>query len=573
MNYVKCVKMDNAIIFVVFFIFLNEVINSDQQFPNQYSSKLVEINCSESNFGGVNFSTIEIIVYQPECVLNKSELVFDSDVLNQFKNVHTINISSLGIEMFNFHWLMKINIKTNEKEARDKLNITTFIASHNHFNAIQKDIFKHMPNIREIDFSSNKIQMIESSNFRLDSSDFRSNLAIINCSDNLITQLNHGVFSKLYNLHTLDLSKNKISQFDYNIFPRELHFVHVHLPMEELEELDASCGQLKDLISFCHFNGFDDKVNFKHLIRFNVSGNQINVSKLLGKLGSNIEVLDLSRNFMDENGLKFGAMENFTKLTYLNLSRTNISKIEVDAFYYQVKLISLDLSHNALVKLNPDIFPTKFIHIKTINLDENPLETIEAINPKKIPNLVNLGIQGIKLHCDDLQRLETWREETRFNLNRSLNFSQLEIEKIDECTSENPDDEKAIITTTQKPTHPNIISWELILYAVIGTACCIGKISLIVWLIRRKCSSKIVIQIEESNQDQNSETNKLKDIPSNYEPDYEDIEMIRPTSFCSVPINYPQNVTTNLIAPSAPFLSTQPQAYHHYATVNKQNHV
>lgn len=85
----------------------------------------------------------------------------------------------------------------------------------------------------------------------------------------------------------------------------------------------------------------------------------------------------------------------------------------------------------------------------------------------------------------------------------------------------------------------------------------------------------MTLQIEDFNQYQSSETNKLKDVPSNYDPDYEDIKMIRPTSFYPVSINYPQNVTTNynLITPFAPVLSTQPQAYHHYATVNKQNYV
>lgn len=344
--------MNHSIIFVVFFIFIiTEVINSDSQFPNQNSLILNATECTEINTNNNNLSlpTVETLVYPKQCVIN-GVLEFDSDFLKKFKNLQTINVSSLEIANFNFSWTRK------NSEVKDKLNITSFIASHNHLRVIRSDIFIYMPNISEIDFSFNVINSLNSSNFQTDSPNF---IMMINCSNNAISELDQASFSKLKNLRKLDLSSNRIKKinsqvfidnnrieyvnlrknplknFDFNIFPKETGFVDVHLPEIDLVELDASCGQSESGASICHFAGFQGEYSFKSLIRFNASGNdKMNVSKVLSKLGTNVELLDLSRSFV--NDLNPGAMKNFTKLKYLNLSHGNITTIDIDAFYYQV---------------------------------------------------------------------------------------------------------------------------------------------------------------------------------------------------------------------------------------------
>lgn len=595
--------MNSSIIFVLFYIFLNEVLTSNLQFSNLNSTKSIDIYCNDSNLNFVGEkSMVEIFVYQEQCVKNKSELKFISKDFNEFKNLKTINVSYLGIDNFLFKWETISDSKANREKIEDQLNITSFIATHNYFSTIQNYIFKYMPNIHEIDYSSNRILSIESKNF-----EFKSKLEVINCSNNSISELKNDVFSKLINLKILNLSENQINhidvnvfskldnletlnlnqnrikhidknlfannkrikevnlrnnlfkQFDFNIFSQEANLVDVQLPLYELEELDASCGQLKESKPICHFNGFDGEESFKHLVHFNASGNQMNVSKLLSRLGSNVEVLDLSRNFVNE--LKYGVMGNFTKLIYLNLSHTNISSIEADAFHYQVKLITLDLSYNALLELKSDVFPKKFTHLKTLNLESNPLATIDAITPEIFPNLENLGLSRNELYFDDMQRIENCRRL------KKLNSTCISLKPSVEGTQNNTTHNSVIAKS-------NITLWEPILYAVLGTAFCIGLILSIIWLIRRRCVSKMAAPIEDSKHN-NQQINRFKDIPSSFDSDYEDIELTRPTSFNPVPINYPQITTPYYaeIGPSASVLSTRPPAYHHYATVNKQMNV
>lgn len=345
-------KMNYLIIFVVFFIIIIEVEFIDSQFPNQNSLTLNATDCKEINRSIFNLSLVETLVYPKQCVIN-SELEFDSDFLKQFEKLQTINVSSLEIANFNFSWTRK------NSEVKDKLNIKSFIASHNRFRVIQNDIFIYMPNISEIDFSFNVIQSLNSSSFQTDSFNF---ISMINCSNNEIYELEQTAFSKLENLQKLDLSSNKIKEinsqifvnnnrieylnlrsnplatFDFNIFSKEAGSVDVQLPLNDLVELDASCRQAESGIPICHFAGLNGEYSFKSLIQFNASRNhKMNVSDVLSKLGSNVEFLDLAGNFV--NDLKFGAMKNFTKLKFLNMSHGNISSIESDAFYYQVWVV------------------------------------------------------------------------------------------------------------------------------------------------------------------------------------------------------------------------------------------
>lgn len=556
--------MNYGIIFIVFFIGLNEVINSDPEFSNQTLTTSFDISCdaSESNLDIDNVTTV--VVYQKPC--NNNEVIFDSDILKKFEKLETVNVSHLGLESFDFIWQTKPNPKTKKIEIKQRVNITVFIASHNSFRVIPKKIFEYIPSLRVIDFSSNKIDTLESSNFEVDSVEFKSNLAVINCSDNRIKHVKHNVFSNLTDLQILDLTKNPLKRFDFKIFSDDMHLVDVLLPLE-LEELDASCSQSKDSMPICHFKGLDHQQSFENLVSFNASGNQMNVTKLLNKLGTNVLKLDLSKNFINE--FKHDVMENFTKLTFLNLSRTNITNIDADAFHYQVKLHNLDLSHNRLTELKSDVFSKKLLHLTELILTANPLVAIDAITPKNLPKLGNFFLEGNGLQCNDLRRLQTWTRDTGLKL---IFISSSNCN----CTAMPPPVTTTEImeTTTQISEaailKANRVTWQIALYAVLGSIICIGFIVLIIWLVRRKSTTKMVVpRIEQPNQP--TLNNKRKDNRFTDDSDYEDIEMARPTSFNPVPINYPQIGPQQIITtPTAPALLAPP-TYHQYATVNKRN--
>lgn len=392
----------------------------------------------EKNELNENVTTIKYV-----CDENVSTIEFKIEILRQrFINLEEIDVSSLGIQE------MECKGNINELITREKIDIISFNASNNILNEIPSQIFRHMPKLRIIDLSSNKIATVNEDDFNENSA-----LVKLNLANNQINRLDSRSFSMLYKLEILDLSHNTIKvlddknllnnnvkirllnlagnpmeSFSFGPLPSEANIV-VNLPTQ-IKTLDITCllplahrlhsvadsNNSKIIDPTCHSShALGNAKQLNHLKMFNASGNNWkNTRKIFENLDAELEVLDLSMSNIKR--LNMSILKHFYELKHLNLSHANIFDITTDSFVTQFQhLYSLDLSYNDLTVVNFEMISK---NINTLNLEGNKLIKIsEKICPLRFRKLNQLAINKNRFNCIDLKEfLAPWLTINTFRL-------------------------------------------------------------------------------------------------------------------------------------------------------------
>ncbi|XP_055301545.1 protein artichoke-like [Sitodiplosis mosellana] len=381
-------------------------------------------------------SSVKLITYK--CGKPITLKKFYLDVLDDFKNSDMLDISNLGIEAV---VASSLQFKSQIKKLR---------ASHNNLTQIPYLHLDHMPQLTEIDLSNNQFQVVNFTQFskpniislvnlssnnisdisdgafshlqELKTSDLSNNniqtinertfatnhkLIDLNLGNNLLKSLAPAFISSLKMLEKLDLSNTKIEQinddcfenntnlkvlnlegtsltkFNFNTFSSKARLLKVYLPSNGIKELDISCAKPS-----CDLNKFYENDLFENIRILNASGNQKQNIALLGKIAPNVETLDLSRTSIVT--LNVGMLRPFRYIRHLNLSHSQISKIEDDAFVKQSQLITLELSNNLLAEI--DSVKMDLASLQTLNLVGNKLTKLGMVNSINLPNLKSLKI-------------------------------------------------------------------------------------------------------------------------------------------------------------------------------------
>lgn len=371
-----------------------------------------------------------------------------------FTKLRIIDLSYFGVEI-----LSDLRLKY----------LQTFNASHNKITTIKATNFRQMPDIREIDLSFNEISTLEFGTFsRL------RDLRILNLSFNLIEKIDHDSFKNNKKLEILQLENNPIKRIDSNIFLLLKRSVSVNVSWDKVTEIDTSCLGTALRIEFSQNheiffrvpyrgNGLKCIGNvFQHLTYLNVSGNHLeNATKIVELLGDSIEVLDLASNFMGNSCLKEmsrcsvngGIFQRFINLKVLNLSRTNLTHFEVEAFQGMKKLTTLDLSFNQLKYL--DFGSVILNDLNTLKLGGNQLIEIKWIRQYNLPKLTYLSIMGNNFSCEYLDELmkkssnlhlttDSLKQRDGIDCKNEIRYSERSTENIDnvvKTTDKWPDSE------------------------------------------------------------------------------------------------------------------------------------
>lgn len=192
----------------------------------------------------------------------------------------------------------------------------------------------------------------------------------------------------------LNLKYNELKRFDFNVFAPAMQSVEVHLQSDVIEELDISCSQ-----SMCHFKDFNTNDFFENLKSLHAfRSKHENITKLLEKIGENLETLDLSWNFIGK--IDNHTLKRFRNLRHLKMSHSNITNISSGAFINQTRsLISLDLSYNNLTDVDSTALSHAFPYLQTLNLEGNQLTKVNRITPDNFKNLSSLAISQNHFSC------------------------------------------------------------------------------------------------------------------------------------------------------------------------------
>lgn len=237
-------------------------------------------------------------------LINLEHLILKSNPLHTLPDLYAEKLLSLDLSV--------CNLTTLRPTVWSKMPLLTSVnLSENHRLSLvhRNEETVESISLREIDLSKCNMNAVELNGF--------PNITTVKLNGNLITELQDNTFQNNNLIENLDLSSNSISRISVMTFQW----------LKRLRNIDLSLNMIRQIDS----NTF--------------SFNQ--------QLAS----INLSRNFID----RFRRFVSIS-LTYLNMSRCEITKIDADALKDLPELIELDLSYNWFSEL-PEMLGSPLLQI------------------------------------------------------------------------------------------------------------------------------------------------------------------------------------------------------------------
>ncbi|XP_055301516.1 leucine-rich repeat-containing protein let-4-like [Sitodiplosis mosellana] len=521
-----------------------------------------------------------------------------------------IDFSTNQIQVVNFKRLTEsniissVNLSNNEIWHIDDgsfsnlLKLETLDLSHNRLGYFSDAVLTGNNKLKELHLNKNPLK-----NQNLTFASSLKMLEILDLSNTRIKEVNDDCFVNNPNMKEVNLEGTPLKRFNFNTFSSEAGLVEVHLPSESIQELDISCGQ-----SICHFKRFDDNDYFKNIRFFIVSGNRKqNISNLLKKMGSDLEKLDLSRTSIAT--LNVSMLETFPNLRHLDLSNSNISKIEDDAFAKQSQLISVDLSKNLLAEI--DSVKMNLASLQILNLVGNKLTKLGMVNSNNLPNLKLLKIaenpfdptylyntlnawvkNGLWIDVELIQPTTTQKTTTTRKTTKQSNSKPTIPTKtsIIGTTTDSTSASTSLATTESDDSSGKSTNLSSIQPTQVNSTIIIGGVfiiivivSIVIWYICRRVSAKVVgtsVTIAVDTGGGTVSANEIRFVEPTYEEIKEPMQPMQtfPSAYAIGNIhetphyeNAPTHTTTldryrfNAALPSNEYSTV----YHHYTMVSK----
>lgn len=332
--------------------FIDNTTESVEIICEYTNGKDSEKDCYSWDYGGSSWNAhkakIKVLIVH-NCRGGK----MNEEYFENFPNVKVLDVSFFGLEYL-------------KSEALNMKYLEKFNASHNKLHELSGSAFINLPSLVEADFSFNKISTLDATTFTI----FQK-LKKLDLSNNRIEIIDGNLFENNNELELLRLDNNPIQTFEF--LSNLMESTSVTITLDNVLRLDtSSLGSSVeaeigsgDAVIFrlpkSNSTVLHSTKSFENLIYLNISGNELkNTAKVIDLLGSSIETLDASSNFMEK--LSVQTFAKFTDLRWLNLKNTNISTIDFDSFQnvsfstYNEKLESVNLEDNPIRRFDCNMF-------------------------------------------------------------------------------------------------------------------------------------------------------------------------------------------------------------------------
>lgn len=322
----------------ILYLSYNAIHNiSDNSFSSLRNLHTLTLLGNKIRYIGVNtFSGLESLNY-----LSLSNNIIDdihSQAFSSCKSVQNLKLRSNKLTVFpkaiNDLVLLKHLDLTHNKifnVTNDTFNglknIVSLHMARNKIGNISQGCFQDLTSLKTLDFSYNKIQSLGQHLF-----DEVRELRVAKLNDNHLTDIN-GLFMNLRFLHTLNISRNNLSWFDYALVPTELKTLDIHD-----NEIDG-LGNYFELELLMHLRNLDASYN---IIR------ELTTSSL----PNSIEIVSFRSNRISVIG-PFTFMAK-TNLSYVDLRGNAIRQLDINAFRLKIihsnqPLPEFFISNNTLI--------------------------------------------------------------------------------------------------------------------------------------------------------------------------------------------------------------------------------
>ncbi|XP_061602625.1 toll-like receptor 5 [Cololabis saira] len=339
-------------------------------------------------------------------------------------------------------------------EGLKNSSVLSLDLSKNRIFALQQGLFSPLKEVTAIDLSRNRVNEIHRQAFQ----GLQNNLQVLNLSHNLLGEIYSHTFASLTSLRLLDLSHNHIGGLGYGSFSalpnlkvlyltgnslRDLGFPAAlpsldYLLLNDNKLIPSSVYSLTQFASNVTYLSIEDNkltnledvstfVNqFKHLRSLLYGGNRVrwcNTSS--SQVGpNNVTVLDLhsvSLQHLWTQGKCLNLFDNFGNVTLLILSFNELQSLPGGVFKGLTSAVEMDLSHNALTYLQPDVLPKT---LRRLDISNNFLASPD---PAALRSLSYVDLSVNRFHCSSkLGSFLTWLNQT--NVTFSTPIQELRCE-------------------------------------------------------------------------------------------------------------------------------------------------
>jgi Leucine-rich repeat (LRR) protein len=229
--------------------------------------------------------------------------------------------------------------------------------------------------------------------------------------------------ASLQELTALDLSRNEISVVPENWAVSKLRRLqHLYLQHNNISELNsetlAGLNSLKSLnLSYNHLEQLPDGLFYgsRELREIHLQNNELfQLPRSVFHRLEQLLVLDISMNQLTSHNVDNGTFAGLIRLIILNLSHNALTRIDTQTFKDLYFLQILDLRNNSIGYIDDNAFEPLY-NLHTLHLAENRLHTLsdKLFNGLRVlskltlsNNLISIIEPNIFLNCSDLKELD-----------------------------------------------------------------------------------------------------------------------------------------------------------------------